>query len=156
MYNRKTRTTLIIVSIIMSAVALVSAVFGLFTPTVAKDTDTVGRFDWVIGTINDTGKAVESARSIYTKDMMDVNKMAIDISDDDAIITYKVVFYDEEKEFVSMTDALSADYDVETLPEGANYFRVLVTPVMVDEEPVEINFFNMAKYSNQIEITFAK
>lgn len=156
MTKAKTRTTLVIISVALSVIALVAAIFGIFTPSTPKDIDAVGRFDWVIGSISDTGKLVESSRSIYTKDMMDVNKIEIDISDDDAIITYKVVFYDEAKEFVSMTDALTSDYDVESLPESAEYFRVLVTPAEVDEEPVEVTVFNMSKYINQIEITYSK
>ena len=152
--NRK--TNLVLVSCILSVVALVSAIFGIFTPALPKDTGTLGRFDWEIGNINAEGKVVESFTHIYSKDLVDVNKMNIDVSDDSTTLTYQVVFYDEDKTFVSMTEELWVDFDGADVPEDAKYFRVVVTPIEIDNAPVQINFFNMAKYINQIEVTFGK
>ena len=156
MFNARKRSKLLIISTVLSVVAIIAAVFGIFAPSVSKDTEAIGRFDWSIGTINAEGKPVESTRSIYTKDMIEVNKMNIDVSDENAIITYKLVFYDENKEFISVTEAFTNDFEEDAIPETASYFRVIVTPTMVDDEPVKISFINMAKYINLIDVTYAK
>lgn len=112
--------------------------------------------DYSIGTISSTtGKYVESNKSLYTKNLLKVEDMEIKVVED-ATITYKVAFYDEDKDFVSMSDAQDDDFASADIPEGAVYFRVVITPNQVDEEDVKITVLNLAKYSNMLKITYSK
>ena len=80
----------------------------------------------------------------------------IDIDEDNATISYRVVFYDEEGEYLSTTEALETDYDETTTPETAESFRVVITPDQVDGEDVEISIFTMSKYANQLDVAYNK
>ena len=112
--------------------------------------------DYSIGTLSSTtGKYVESNKSIYTKNLLKVEDMKIEVVED-ATITYKVAFYDEDKDFVSMSDAQNDDFASADIPEGAKFFRVVITPNQVDEEDVKITVLNLAKYSNMLKITYSK
>lgn len=155
MFKRKTLPGLAMVAIILSIVAIALSAFGAFAGRPIKGADTVGSNDWTIGAINDSGKIVESRRSIYTKDMMSVEDMEITLAEEHSV-SYRVVFYDKEEAYLSSTEDLSADFDVENLPENAEYFRVIVTPDPIDDEPVEITFVNKAKYAKQLEIAYGK
>ena len=151
--KEKAKWLLTIGAVVMSAVALVSSLFGL-----AKNetTEKVTNSMYAVGTINETGKIVESKKSAYMKNAQTTEDLTIDIDEETATITYKVVYYDEDEKFLSMTESLAEDLDTSTIPETAKYFRVVVTPDQVDEEDVTINMFNKAKYTSQLEITFAK
>ena len=138
----------------MSVVALLSATFGIFGNK-GEDVNEVGRFDWVLGTVNEDGKMVDSKQNIVTEALYELTGAEIAI-DKDANVTYKVVFYDEDKNYVSMTEALDADFDATKIPEKAVYFRVIVTPSEVDGEAVKINPLFINKYAKQLEITLAK
>ena len=151
--KEKAKWLLTIGAVVMSAVALVSSLFGL-----AKNetTENVTNSMYAVGTINETGKIVESKKSAYMKNAQTTEDLTIDIDEETATITYKVVYYDEDEKFLSMTESLAEDLDTSTIPETAKYFRVVVTPDQVDEEDVTLNMFNKAKYTSQLEITFAK
>lgn len=112
---------------------------------------------YAIGSISTTtGKVVESKQNIYTKDMNKIADATIKLSED-ATISYKVFFYDEDKVFLEATEALDEDFDSEDIAEGAVYFRVVITPGLVDGEPVELSTSgDMARYISQISIVVAK
>lgn len=154
-YKRKSkvRWTITIISFVMSIIMFGAFVFGLFTAP-PKTTDNVGALDYVIGSIDDSGKMIESYKSIYTKDMHSVSGLKVEVEKDSSFITYKVVFYDEDKNYISATEALANNYDETLAPEGAEYFRVVVTPNQVDGEDVVITALNIKKYSKQIAITY--
>ena len=150
--KRKGKIALIVISVILSLVSLVATIVGFSN---LATTRTIKATDYAIGTINETGNIVDSKKSTYLKDMVTIEDMEITI-DEDAQITYKLVFYDEEEKYISTTESLAKDYDVSTTPENAKYFRVVITPNQVDEEDVKLNFFNVRKYTNMLEIKIAK
>lgn len=150
--KNKLRWALTIGSICLSVITLIAVCVGL--GNVSK-TKTLKNSDYAVGSINASGKIIESKQNAYTKDAYSVDGMIIEI-DDDATITYKVAFYDEKDAFVSMTDSKSADFDATEIPATAKTFRVVVTPNQVDGEPVELNLLNMNKYVSQLAITYNK
>lgn len=150
--KRKGRIALIVISALLSLVSLIATIIG-FNNLV--NTRTIKATDYAIGTINETGNIVDSKKSAYLKEMTTIEDMEITI-DEDAQITYKLVFYDEEENYISTTESLAEDYDVSTTPENAKYFRVVITPNQVDEEDVKLNIFNVRKYTNMLEIKIAK
>ena len=152
--KNKSKNLLIFVSLILSVVALLSATFGIFGNK-GEDANKVSRFDWVLGTINESGKTVDSKQNIITEAFYELRGAEISIVKD-AIITYKVAFYNEDKDFISFTESLNEDFDATTIPESAVYFRVVITPCEVDGEAVKISAFNIRKYTKQLEIILAK
>ena len=151
--RNKLKLILTIVSIVLSIATLISVCVGINS---MKMTQSVGRTDYAIGTINETGKIVESKQSVYMKDAESVDGLTIEIDEETATITYKVAFYDEDGKFISMTESLESDFDATITPENADTFRVIITPYAVDGENVELNVFNMGKHISQLDVSFAK
>lgn len=151
--KNKLKWFLTITSVILSIATLVAVCVGLKNLT---DTKSVSKSDYAIGTINETGKIVESKQSAYMKDAESVDGLVIEIDEETATITYKVAFYDEDGKFISMTENQDADFDTTNIPETADTFRVVVTPYQVDGENVELNIFNVGKYTSQLDVSFNK
>ena len=115
--------------------------------------------DYVIGAIDNSGKVVETSRSLYTKDLIKIDGFEIDVADD-ANIQFVVICYDAEEKFIGTVNG-QGDMSEEKMTElGFNentaYFRVVINPAPVDGEPVELNLFNKAKYADQLTITYKK
>ena len=145
---------ILVASFVMTVIMFGAFVNGMITERSSRTTDTLSASDYSIGTIDGTsGKILESKKNAYTKDMYKLEGVKISLNDEIATVTYKVAYYDEEGKFLSMSNELTASYDAEA-PEGAVYFRVLVTPYQVDGEDVTLTLFNKSKYVNQLEVTF--
>lgn len=149
----KLKWVLSIVSIVLSVITLVALCVGL--GNLAK-TETLGNTDYGIGTINETGKVIESRQSAYTKNDYSTDGMIVELDEETATITYKLAFYDKDGKFVSMTEALDKDFDTTNIPSSATTFKVVITPLAVDGEPVELNIFNVGKYTSQLKVTVNK
>ena len=157
-YARKNKLTwwLVVISFVMSAVMFGAFIFGVVSNDTDSTTDVLSSSDYTLGTIDETGKILESKKSAYTKDMYDVTDLEITVDEETVTVTYRVVYYDEDKEFISATDEFEGDYETTSLPENAKYFRLVVTPYMVDGEDVTLTVFNKAKYVEQLEVTYKK
>lgn len=117
---------------------------------------TVASSDYAITSISPTtGKNVDSKLHIAMKNKETVDGLEITL-DDNAQITYKVAFYDEDGKFVSMTESQSSDFDTTNIPSTAKLFRVEITPNKVDNKDVEITIWNIGNYTNQISIVYNK
>lgn len=149
----KLKWLLTITSVVLSVITLVAVCVGLGN---LADTKNVDRNDYAIGTIAETGKIVESKQHAYMKDAENVDGLVIDIDEENATITYKVAFYDADGNFISMTETMSEDFDTTNIPENADTFRVEITPNQVDGENVELNIFNMGKYTSQLDVSYNK
>ena len=110
--------------------------------------------DYQVATINATGKVSESKQNIVTKDLLQLEDIEIKL-DEDATISYKVYYYDEDEKFISASDVKTSDYEIENV-SNAKYVRVLITPAQVDGEPAEVSALNMHNYTSQITIKVAK
>ena len=110
---------------------------------------------FTIGSISETtGKSIESKQNIALKEMYKLEGSEIKMKDD-ASVSVKVFFYDEDGKFISATD-LSGTFVNSTAPETSVFFRLVITPAQVDGEPVTITTFNMNNYINQISVVVAK
>ena len=150
----KVKTLLVVLSFLMSLLTTVSVIFALTNDK--KTTENVGSLDYVLGTIDENGKMVDSKKSIVMEDAETVDGLTIDIDEEVATISYRVVFYDEEGAYISTTNMLETDYEATSTPEGAETFRVVITPYQVDGEDVTISFFGVSKYAKQLDITYNK
>lgn len=140
-----------------AVVLVVVMIVGIFLKLGRMETNqTLSNTSYSIGSVDtSSGKVIESRQNAYTKSMYKVDNMEITLSDD-ATISYKVFFYDKDKDFISATNSLNADFDLNTLPSSAEYFRVVITPAQVDGENVVLNLINLSKYTNQIRIVVVK
>ena len=150
MKSKKTNLILTITAVVLSVLALA----GVIVSMNKSNLKTASMTSYSIGAINDAGKVIESKQSAYLRDMQTINGMSITLDEETATITYKVAFYNEDGEFVSMTESLDADFDATNIPETATQFRVVITPLSVDGEAVELNIFNFSKYTNQLEVSW--
>lgn len=130
---------------------LVVAVIGLGVGLSNQLPEEINASDFKIGALNSQGQFVEDNASIVSKSLIDVEGLEIAI-DEDAEVTYKVFFFDEGKEFISNTDALSADFDSTSIPATAAYAKVVIVPT----EDAEVGAFEVAKYAKMLTITLGE
>ncbi len=141
---------------LVAMILIIGAVVALFV-NVDKltTTKTLSSLDYGLGKINETGIVVDADTSIVSKDIYTVDGIVVEISGD-ANITYRLAFYNEDEEYISTTEALNENFDVETIPENATLFRVEITPNQVEEEDVTMSVFDIPTYANQLTVTFNK
>ena len=125
-----------------------------------KTTEKVNRYDYEVGIINSaTGRIETSDYNIYQKDLELLDGLKIDIKEN-ATVSYKLAYYNEDKEFISMDETSSKfdfEYsaDLETIPEGAVYFRIEITPDFTDGTS-KINGLNIRSFTNQLTVVHKK
>ena len=138
--------TLAFVLIAAIAFAALARVNGIITNR------KVTQLEYGIGMVSiETGKVGESNQSVYLKDLQKVNGAEIAL-DDNATATVKVFYYDRDNAFISS----STNLDLSEAPEGAVYFRVMITPALVDGEPVTVSLLNISRYTDQVRIVVSK
>lgn len=141
-------------SFILSLVT-VGMVFGI-ARNVTPPKEEVSIFEYRLGNVDESGKVIDSKKAIVTKTTHNVDGLTIDIDEESATITYRVVFYGEDGEYLSMTESMETDYEATSAPDGAETFRVVVTPNQVDGEDVTFNPLGIAKYATQLEVKYNK
>ena len=161
--RRGTSAKSVLATIVIVALAL-AALVGI-NNVVTSETKTITP-TFTIGAIDATGNYVESTTSIYTKELIEVEGLVTELAYD-ANVTYQVFFYDEDKLFVSATDADLTESSRFDIPEEAEYARIMITPdwetinadveVEEDEEIVnEIKWYEVTKFASQLTITVAR
>lgn len=152
-----------IISVVLVGVLLVGAVAGLGS-IFGKDTKTISPGAFSVGAINTQGNYEKSDVSIYTKEMFECQGLSIE-PDFEATGTYKVFYYDANKNFIGATDELNAEDGVYTKGDKfvvAQYARVMITPdVPTDEDGKEvkdfkIRFYEVNGYASDYTITVNK
>ena len=150
--KNKTKINLIIGAVAVLAIMLVVSFFKIDGLVANKK---LSNSNYGIGAISAEGKVIESKLSFYTKDLLTVEGSEVTLKDD-ATITYRVFFYDEDEKFLSATEELNENLSEEDIVEGAKFFRVMITPADIDGEDVVCSKTNRAKYVEQIIISIAK
>lgn len=152
--TKKTKTALVvsITAIALSVITALSLLIGLGNSKVT--TEKVSPSMYERGTITETGKIIDSNESLYLEEMQTVSSLKIEVDEETVNVTYKVAFYDEDEEFITLTEDKAEDFEILDVPETAKYFRVVITPNEVDGEAVKLNIFNHDKYAKQLTITY--
>jgi len=153
--NRGKNKTLWIVTFLLIAVLLIGMIFAFVKISDNENTKNVGSnvFNYSVGTLNEQGKYEEADGSIYLKDFTLVDGLTIDVDEDEETeFSYKVFFYDAEKNYLSATEDLTADFDGTAVPETAEYFRVVINPT----EDNDITFFEIGGYADLLTVTVNK
>lgn len=149
MTKRKRNGILITTAIVL----LFAAVIGIFAKFNSMETSRkLLVTNYEIGMCSTVdGKVGESNQNIVLKSLYKIEDAEIELKED-ATVSVKVFYYDEDKAFIEA----STETDLAEAPEGAVYFRVMITPAIVDGEPVTIGALDMLRYTKQVRIVVAK
>lgn len=158
----KVLTAFLFVALVAIAVLVGVIISSKPYKQVAKTTS-----DWEIGAFTQTGSKLYSSSSIRTKKFLDANGLEFELAED-STITYQVVYFDKDKKFVGMSNAIS-DNDTErvvTFAEGKTEDNVALCKVVISpnadyygEEEIVIkggSNGNLKSFVNQIVLKYAK
>lgn len=142
-----------LVTFVLIAMLTLAVIFAFVKIDKNEKTKELGSssFTYSIGLLDESGDYEQGTTSIYTKNYYSVDGLVCDL-DEDATVTYKVCFYDEDKEFLSVTDSLSTDSDSTIVPASAEYFRIMITPT----NDAEVSLFEVSNYAGQLTVTINK
>ena len=152
--REKLKGIMVLASCLLSVATFMTVAIGMSKST--KTTATLRSVEYTLGNVDEDGKVIESKKAIVMKDTKNVDGLAIDIDEENATVTYRVVFYGEDGEYLSTTESMAADYEEEITPDGAETFRIVVTPNQVDGEDVQIGALSVGKYAKQLDVTYNK
>ena len=143
----------LIVSFVLIAMLSLAVVFAFVKIDKNEKTKTLGAnsFTYAIGILDSEGNYEQGTTSIYTKDYHSVDGLTVELKDD-ATVTYKVFFYDENEDFVGVASDLSGISDIVENANSVEYFRVMITPT----NDAEVSFFEIDDYAGQLTITINK
>ena len=132
---------------------LVACVIGLTVRLNNNEkTKTLSTFNYEIGLLDDaTGEELSGTSSIRTKDYVTTDGLTVEVKKD-ANVSYVIYFYDTEKEFLSKTETLTADYDGTAIPEGAEYAKIVITP----NNDAEVSWTEINGYQSKLIVTVNK
>ncbi len=142
-----------IITFVLIAMLSVAVIFAFVKIDKNEKTKTLGTnsFTYAIGLLDAEGEYEQGTSSIYMKDYYSVDGLTVELKDK-ATVTYKLFFYDEDKEFIDMTSDLSLSYDSSSTPATAEYFRIMITPI----NDAEVSFFEIDNYASQLTVSVNK
>lgn len=142
-----------IITFTLLSLLLVSVVFAFVKIDRNEKTKKLGTnsFTYAIGLLNEEGEYEQGTSSIYLKDFCSVDGLTVEVKEK-ATVTYKLFFYDEDKEFLSATSDLSLNYDSASIPSSAEYFKIMITPT----NDAEVSFFEISGYASQLTVSVNK
>ncbi len=151
-----------LLSVVLAGFVVIGCAGGVVS-LVNKPTNKIGASQFSVGAINEQGIYVKSEKSLYTKDLIECHGLTI-TPDFEALGTYKVFYYGEDKNFLGSTDALKA-YDGVYKRTGfdmAKYCRIMITPQAPvneygqEDAEFKIRFYEVSKYVGDYTITVDK
>ena len=137
--------------IFLLVIGLAGAVVTLFIMLDRQTTVTeIGAEAYIIGTLDDEGAKADGDTSIVTRNAVTTDGLKVEIADD-ADVTYTIYFYGSEDEFISKTEALSADFDGSAIPENAETAKIVITPTADEDGKVDLT--EVLGYAGQVTVT---
>lgn len=107
--------------------------------------------DYKIGTLSVNGNFEEGKNAVVTKDYVNAENFSVKLTKE-AKATYKIAFYDADKDFIEMTEGLSENYNPTSLPEGTMYFKLTVIPT----ETKELKTSDIKDIVTQLTVIYGK
>lgn len=146
----KISTIVLSIAVVLISVVLIGMIVKM---TRSETTKTVGGFyNYEIGLIDDTtGEELSGTSAIRTKDYVTTDGLTVEVKKD-ANVSYVIYFYDTDKEFLSKTETLTADYDGTAIPEGAEYAKIVITP----NNDAEVSWNEINGYQSKLTVTVNK
>ena len=149
----KTKRTLKTIALGLLGLLVVGGAVAGISSLVAKDDDGYEKttLNYTIGDLDiSTGKVEKSKKAMYTKEALNVEALKFEL-DFENNIEYQLYFYDENQEFVSVSQVYTKNSTHEDLE--SSYVRVVIR---VTEKDTELSIFNQLKYSNQLSVRVVK
>ena len=139
------------VIVFLLVIGLIGAVVTLFVMLDRQTTVTqIGAEAYTIAALDDSGEQTDGDTSIVTRNAVTTNGLKVEIADD-AEVTYTIYFYGSEDEFISKTEALSADFDGSAIPENAETAKIVITPTADEDGKVDLT--EVLGYAGQVTVT---
>ena len=151
---RKGKLAVIVVTICSLLLTSAIAVFNVVKDnTVDSDTKTLSAnmFTYQVGSVDEEGEFIKDTSSCITKKFITTKGLSIEVCKNPTI-EYVVHFYNEDNEYISSTEVLTADFDSSTIPEGAEFVKISVTPTLDSE----VSNLEISGYAGQLTITYNK
>ncbi len=128
---------------------------GTIVGLTRKDEKTLNRWiDYEVAAVAEDGEFDRKAETNIVSKLVKVEGMKVEIKDNDNL-SFKVHYYDEDKEYISSTATLT-EFDAQAedtiLPEGAVYARVEFTHAKDDE----ISFDERIEYLGDVTVTLTE
>ena len=144
----KNKTKLVIAFILIAVLAA-----GLIAVAVNLNnqitTSTVSSLEYRIGGIDEEGTLdTDVVTSIVTKNYVTVDGLEIELNED-AKVTYQVFFYDEDREYVSASEANLSTTFSGSVPETAKFCKIVIKPTI---DP-EVSWTEISKYAGMVTVT---
>ena len=143
--KKRTREFLLFILVV---VIIAGAISGI-TNYKEKDTSSVSKLSWSVGTINvATGQNEECKTSIYTKDLIACKGLNIS-PDFEANGTYRIFYYAIDETYLGASQEYEATVKYNDIPEEyiwASFCRIVITPSSLALEDNKISFYEVYKY----------
>ncbi len=146
-----TKLIIFVVTLVIIALTIWLAVLGARVNKLDKTDELSARNDYEKGMLAEDGGEMRGTIAIRSKDFVPINGLNVDIRDN-AGITYRIFFYDENQVFLESTAELAVDYDMSQLPELAKYARFMIKPV---NDP-EVSRSEIKEYASELTVEWAK
>ncbi len=130
---------------------LVAAVTVLAVTLAKVPVGTLTATEYRIGTLSVNGNFEESKNAVVTKDFVNAENFSVKLTKE-ANVTYKIAFYDADKDFIEMTEELPENYNPTSLPEGTMYFKLTVIPT----ETKELKTSDIKDIVTQLTVIYGK
>lgn len=133
--------------VVLSTLLVVSS--GALTINLLKDdTKTLKSTSYTIAAVNSEGEVDKDKNTALVTGFVKADDMEIEISEN-ATVTYKVHYYNADKEYLSSSTTFATDYVEGELVEGTKYARVEITPT----EDNYISIWEKSEYVSQVTVT---
>lgn len=155
----KTRKTISqVLSIVLLCALGLTAILGVsaLSKKLKEDTKVIYPV-FEVGGIGIDGKSNRAENSIYTKDAFMCAGLEVKL-DFESAIEYQIFYYDSLDKYLEHSEVYDESM-ILVVPENAAYARIVVTPIWdddVEEENRVCHWYDVAKYSSQLEITVLK
>lgn len=140
----------ICVALVIAAIAGVFVIFSNKTKVIHPT--------FAAGSLDLSGKYVESETSLYTKDLIKCQGLTV-TPDFETDTKYQIFWYNAGEEYLSCTSLLEEEY-TSNVPSIAKYCRIVLMPNLEDEleedDDFKFSLFNIPKFTSEITIRVAK
>ena len=157
MLKRRVRSILVA---LMALVALAVGIFAAVKVGKIEKTKDLGLTSYSVGSIAEASGAEEKSAHAIRTGFLKADKFNKITLGENAEITYRVFYYNADKDFIGKTEVQSADLTeiaktqtVEEATENVKYFRVVI---IVPEAKDDVTVFNMNDYVKQLTVTLNK
>lgn len=136
----------------VAAVAIALSAGALAKISSMETTKDIGFTNYGVGVIESDGSFDETVKQAVVSKYITTEGLTVTV-EEDAPVTVELHFYNEDREYLSSLELVEEFTSESTMPEGAEYVRVEITPTE-DEDGVSI--FELPGYVSHVDVVVAK